>query len=174
MFSLSKSWLSHSSHHSWMGSPHISGFLFVSGDKRHLQQSEPGFQDQADKVVMSAVTTSKRSHWDCTSGPAWGPGSSFVQPTAQLTLFTAHKGSKTMRTFSILFLKGQVCHSAWTHTLLLCEETVITKITLILNLLVSGSRQAPLLLPTSITSAAKIPGQNLQAMFQEQGEFKVQ
>lgn len=79
-----------------------------------------------------------------------------------------------MRTFSILFLKGQVCHSAWTHTLLLCEETVITKITLILNLLVSGSRQAPLLLPTSIISAAKIPGQNLQAMFQEQGEFKVQ
>lgn len=77
-----------------------------------------------------------------------------------------------MRTFSILFLKGQVW--TWTHTLLLCEETVITKITLILNLLVSGSRQAPLLLPTSIISAAKIPGQNLQAMFQEQGEFKVQ
>lgn len=58
-------------------------------------------------------------------------------------------------------------------TLLQCEETVITKITFILNLLVSGSRQAPLLLPPPIKSATKIPGQNLQAMFQEQGEFKV-
>lgn len=59
-------------------------------------------------------------------------------------------------------------------TLLLCEETVITKITFILNPPVPGSRQAPLLLPNAIKSATEIPGQNLQAMFQEQGEFKVQ
>lgn len=59
-------------------------------------------------------------------------------------------------------------------TLLLCEETIITKITFILNLLVSGFRQTPFLLPAPIKSATKIPGQNLQAMFQEQGEFKVQ
>lgn len=146
MFSLSRSWLSTHSTELEKKPPHISGFSFVSGDKSHLQQSEPGLLSKtkekgADKSVMSAVTTSKPSHRACTSGPASGPGRSFVQPTAQLTLFTAHKGSQIMRTFSIFVFKRPGLPLS-PDTLLLCEETVITKITFILNLRVSGFEQS--------------------------------
>lgn len=83
---------------------------------------------------------------------------SFVQPTAQLTLFTTHKGSNVNENIRYFVLKKPGLPFSL-DTLLLCElrKTVITKITsFMLNPLTSGSRQAPLLPPTPIKSATKI------------------
>lgn len=85
-----------------------------------------------------------------------GPRGSFVQPKAQLTLFTTHKGSNIHENIQyFVFKKPGLPFSL--DTLLLCElrKTVITKPTsFILSPLTSGSRQAPL--PTPTKSATKI------------------